>query len=796
MTSKRVVLTLVLGLLLAVHLERPRAQSAPTGLPRVFPQDLTYLGSFSLPDQDGRGGQLNYGGDALGLSADGQTLYFSCIYGTSLAQVAIPAVGERARLIAPCEQIPNLKAVNPTDPNNSAGGVLAWNGRLIVSGYSTYDAAKLAKASHFAGTSIATLRGPVTMGTQGAGIVAGYMGVVPVEWRGALGGAALSGQCCISIISRSSFGPSVSAFDPSQLDGTGNVSATMLVGYPDGHTTLGPYESAGPFWGGATRVGGVAFPAGTRSVLFVGRVGTTFCYGHGTTDRSRHGQPDPAGSRWCFDPTNQYQGTHGYPYKHQIWAYDASDLAAVARGERAPWDVTPYAAWTLSEMSPGGGVAEMHGATYDPVARRLYVTASTAPVVHVYEVTAGVSGVPTEVCGDGLDNDGNGQVDEGCPPPDTMPPGPPAPPPERPGGGSDEGGGNGGGDGGGSDGGSDRGGESGDGGDAEDPGAPKGRDPFNGGMLPSTASAVAETTPLATAGAAASAVAVCDGRVHVAFGDAALHYRASFDDGRAWHDAIGFGDGRPAGSHALACEGSVVALAARRDSAIWVWTSVDGGDSWTRPVRIADDATGEAVVAVHDASVTVAWTGRTVDGWRLEARRQVDGAWLASRVVADGRGEGVPAIALDSAGRLLAWQIDGSVRTSSPWETGATAGRFAATGALLDATASGPLVVDAGSPAALAQVNDAGRLVGSAPVSASVVTIDAAEVADARVAASWSVGGQRVVALSIDGGRSWRASGLAVDGTAALATAPDGVHAVVVDDRGALHYARLRVAPE
>ena len=98
-------------------------------------------------------GAVTVGGTALSdalsphLSADGQTLYFSCIYGTSLAQVAIPAVGEQARLIAPCEAIPNLKAVNPTDPNNSAGGVLAWNGHLIVSGYSTYDAAKLAKAT-------------------------------------------------------------------------------------------------------------------------------------------------------------------------------------------------------------------------------------------------------------------------------------------------------------------------------------------------------------------------------------------------------------------------------------------------------------------------------------------------------------------------------------------------------------------------------------------------------------------------------------------------------------------------
>ena len=44
--------------------------------------------------------------------------------------------------------------------------------------------------------------------------------------------------------------------------------------------------------------------------------------------------------------------------------------AAVARGEREPWDVTPYAAWTLPEMSDTPGIAEMRGATYDPLTRR------------------------------------------------------------------------------------------------------------------------------------------------------------------------------------------------------------------------------------------------------------------------------------------------------------------------------------------------------------------------------------------------------------------------------------------
>ncbi|MFN7977705.1 MAG: hypothetical protein U0P30_06180 [Vicinamibacterales bacterium] len=788
MTVRRAVFLLVVALLVGVRPVRPVAQSGPTALPRVFPNDLTYLGSFSLPDVDGRGGQLSYGGDALGLSADGRTLYFSCIYGSSIAQVEIPGLGQQARVTVPCEAVPNLKTVNPVDPNNSAGGVLQWNGRVIVSGYSTYDAGKLARTSHFAGPSIPALRGPVAMGTDGAGLVAGYMGIVPAEWRGVLGGAALSGQCCISIISRTSYGPSVSVFDPSRLDGTGDVPSTMLVGYPEGHTTLGPYESAGPFFGGAARVGGVAFPAGTRSVLFVGRLGTTYCYGHGTTDRSLDRVPDGKGSRYCYDPTNQYQGNHGYPYKHQIWAYDAADLAAVVRGERAPWDVTPYAAWTLTEMSPGNGVADMRGATYDPVARRLYVTTTNAPVVHVYEVTAGVSGVPTEVCGDGIDNDGNGQIDEGCPPPDTTSP-PPAPPGETPGGGTGDGGGDGGsGDGGGTG----RGGESGGDGSEEPDAPPTGRPPRDGDM---GASGVVERMSVASSAARIAAVAACDARVHAVFGDAALYYRQSIDDGHLWRDAVSLGDGQPAGPRAVACDGAVVALAARRDRALWMWTSRDGGDTWAPPELVADDVSTDAAVAVHDGEIAVAFSARTSAGWQVAVRAGHERAWAPTQVIAEGGGGVPPAVALDDAGRLVAWQDGGTVRVASPWQTGATAARFAAGGALLDATANGPLVVDAAAMSAIAQVNDAGRLQASAAVAPSGA-IDAANVRASAVVASWRADGVRFVATSSDGGRSWRSAPLGADGVVSLAIEAGSAHALVVDDRGAVHYARVVIARE
>jgi hypothetical protein len=395
---RRLVPLVLSSLLVLIGSERAHAQSAQTQH-LVQAGNLVYLGKFFLPSDDGSGRPpaesfLSYGGFALGIGPDGQSLYFGChAQGSRLARVTVPGIGGLASVVERCAAIPNLAAINPGDPNGQQlGGSLSWNGRLVVSGYSFYDGNNSASATHFVGSDTTTLGGPFRVGTDLPGMIAGYMGIVPQEWRGLLGGPALTGQCCLSIISRSSYGPSVSVFDPDQL-GAGATPSRMLVGYPDAHQTLGPYDTAGPYFNGATRLGGVAFPAGTRSVLFVGRHASTYCYGEGTGNPALHNTPHPGGGVYCYDPTDYYKGTHGYPYHHQVWAYDANDLLAVRQGLKQPWDVVPYATWTLSNMDGGGGTASIRSATYDPATRRWYIvqdTAGAAPEVHVYEITNAV----------------------------------------------------------------------------------------------------------------------------------------------------------------------------------------------------------------------------------------------------------------------------------------------------------------------------------------------------------------------------------------------------------------------
>jgi hypothetical protein len=381
----RAHLALVAGVLLSAAV---LAQPGPQQQPLVRAEHLVYLGSFRLPTTDGTNraaeqSSLHYGGMALGIGPNGQSLYYGChTWHSMLAQVTIPEIGGTAAIMSPSTPIRNLAAIDPDrSETKTLGGSLAWNGRTVVSAYTFYDGSGNATASHFAGRSLAELNGPSRLSGASPGMVGGYMGEIPREWRALLGGPALTGLCCTAIISRSSYGPAVSVFDPDQVGGQNPVPSTLLVGYPEGHATLGAWNGNGPLFNGATQIGGVAFPAGTRSVLFIGRHGDTFCYGEGAV---------------CRDPTDASKGNHAYPYRHQVWAYDASDLVAVKQGAKKPWDVRPYATWTLTDISTNGE-ARMSGVAYDPLSRRIYVTAergSATPRVHVYLVSSAIVARP------------------------------------------------------------------------------------------------------------------------------------------------------------------------------------------------------------------------------------------------------------------------------------------------------------------------------------------------------------------------------------------------------------------
>jgi hypothetical protein len=348
-------------------------------LPLLSKSALSYLGAFSVPHQDDLGNPLGYGGYALGYDAAQHGLYFGGHdWYQELCEIGIPAtiaLTQTASILQNCTDVTEGRLSLVDQDSIKLGGSLIFNGRLIVSAYSYYDADGSQVLSHFASNPDLSMQGDVSGPYQvgdWAGIVSGYMTTIPPEWRSAFGGPALTGNCCLSIISRSSYGPAVSVFNPDNVGMLDPVPAAPILYYPQNHP-LAAWDADSAYFNGSTHIVGMAFPPGSRSVLFFGRQGVgPFCYGTGAE---------------CNDPVDSSKGTHAYPYIHQVWAYDALDLLAVKEGTRQPWEVKPYALWQLDDMDSTGG-ANIAGMTYDPTSGMVYITEmyGESPAVDVYQI--------------------------------------------------------------------------------------------------------------------------------------------------------------------------------------------------------------------------------------------------------------------------------------------------------------------------------------------------------------------------------------------------------------------------
>ncbi len=380
---------------------------SPLKLPLLHRNSLQYLGSFRLPlSESGSGRTFDYGGTALAYDPGRNGLFIVGHAQYQLAaEVSIPRLrrGGVAKLRRAhylqgfADETGGLINRPSSCCGTDVGGQLVIDGRLYGSVYVYYDASDSQVRSAWARSSTSLtsghVRGLFQVGSQGAGFVSGWMSAVPGQWRRLLGGPALTGNCCIPIISRTSFGPAAFSFDPTRLRG-GRVNPDHpLVYYPQNHTSLGPWNGnwnrkRGRLFNGGTTIGGMVFPDGTRSLLYFGTQGTgKFCYGDPTNNRKLAGKTAPDGATYCYDPDGGGKGPHTYPYQPEVWAYDAAQLAAVRAGRRHPWQVRPYAVWRLKlpySSSTVGGVA------YDSQHGLIYVSQQYAygpdPVIDVFRI--------------------------------------------------------------------------------------------------------------------------------------------------------------------------------------------------------------------------------------------------------------------------------------------------------------------------------------------------------------------------------------------------------------------------
>jgi len=165
------------------------------------------------------------------------------------------------------------------------------------------------------------------------------------------------------------------------------LNATVLLHYSSTATDPEPWHLMDEYHHSDEWAGGAWLTASDRAaVVFVGTKGTGECW-YGLPDGTRWEQPYPA------DPEGQ-RGWWSSGFVGQMLFYDPSDLAAVARGDRQPWEPQPYARLDLDPelFRAMGPQQKQHvgDCAFDRERGRLFVMEPLADgdksIVHVWQV--------------------------------------------------------------------------------------------------------------------------------------------------------------------------------------------------------------------------------------------------------------------------------------------------------------------------------------------------------------------------------------------------------------------------
>lgn len=352
------------------------------------PSSLVYEGAFRFPSGAVGTSRFGYGGAGMTFSPERNSLFLGGHeQQRQVAEVAVPEI-RRAESYDSHDRATVLQSFfDPTDGKRPAvargdtsgviiGGLLPYNGKLYVSTFINYDSSNAQRQSHFVSDLDLSRQGdalgPFTVQARMTGYVSGYMTTIPQAWRAQLGGPALTGNCCLNVIGRTSYGPAVFAFDPATV-GVRDPAPSVPLLYYTAERPLAEFSSRNEFLNGTTRIPGIVFAEGTRSLLFIGSHGLgEFCYGTGAK---------------CKDPEYPENGMHAAPYVYRVWAYDVRDLAAVRARKKDPWETKPYAMWNLDLPLKAGEIG-IRGVAYDPGTGRIFIfqRRGEEPLVHVFRV--------------------------------------------------------------------------------------------------------------------------------------------------------------------------------------------------------------------------------------------------------------------------------------------------------------------------------------------------------------------------------------------------------------------------
>jgi len=402
--------------------QNPPAPNPPAGQPAtglLQPSDLTYVGAFRLPDASG-GSDWGYSGDAMAYYPDGDPNgpddgFPGSIFGIGhnwhkqVSEISIPApVLSPGKTLADLNTATTLQAFR--DVHSGVGQLGVLNEMLRVGmeylppqGAQATGKLHLCFGQHLQGdaesvashmwcdTDLRGAQGAWWIGEHNIYSVNDYMFEIPQAWADANASGMRLATGRYRDGGWSGQGPSLFAIGPwnqgnPPADGA-RLDATPLLLYSSTATDEEPWHTMQDYHHSDEWAGGAWLAAGDRAaVMFIGTKGTGECW-YGLADGTVWEPPYPA------DPEGQ-RGWWSTAFVAQMVFYDPGDLAAVARGERQPWEPQPYATLEIdAHLYNVTGPQQKHqvaACSFDRERGYLYLFEPLADddrsVVHVWQV--------------------------------------------------------------------------------------------------------------------------------------------------------------------------------------------------------------------------------------------------------------------------------------------------------------------------------------------------------------------------------------------------------------------------
>ena len=370
--------SLLLFLLLTVF-SLTDTHSQNSDLPLFQMSDMQYAGAFRLPAQQFGTSDLNFAEGPIAYNPDSNTIYLvGHAHQQAIGEFSIPTLSmseELKDLNMATNRQPFVQHLNQTGDGNPEqldriGGMIYYDGQLIVNAYEYYDApANNTLTTMLVADALDLETSPVDgfYSLQGgAGHTSGWISPIPAEWRAELDGTHITGQSSgIPIIGRSSVGPSAFAFNATDIvSGLQNISTTKLLDFSlqnPLHTDLENKDGANDIWTHLSRVTfGMIVPA-TRTYLTIGYSG-----GHnsGVCYKCTQNNGNTCGGYCPPDTADRSQ---------YYWLWDMNDLMAVKNGLKQAHDVRPYDYGVLNTPFENA-TQQIGGGTYDEKNNILYLS--------------------------------------------------------------------------------------------------------------------------------------------------------------------------------------------------------------------------------------------------------------------------------------------------------------------------------------------------------------------------------------------------------------------------------------